>query len=280
MRSTKRQRFLTLLVTYLTLAVLLIGALFPFYWMGLTSLRKGKEVYVRQQVLVPRNLTLENYRFIFTERPTLTWLRNSVGMAFASSTIAVAIGVLAGYSIVRLKFLGNRAVARGVLFTYLVPTSLLFIPMFILMFNLHLTNGLWGLLLAYLSFNVPFCTWLILGYFRSIPEELEDAARIDGCTRLGVLRRIVLPLAAPGIVTAFIFGFTNSWNEFLYAIVLVNRRELMTLPTGLGSYMLGDVFLWGPLMATALITTLPPVLLFIFVQRFVVAGMTLGSVKG
>ncbi len=152
--------------------------------------------------------------------------------------------------------------------------------MFILMFNLHLTNGLWGLLLAYLSFNVPFCTWLILGYFRSIPEELEDAARIDGCKRMGVLRRIVLPLAAPGIITAFIFGFTNSWNEFLYAIVLVNHRELMTLPTDLGSYMLGDVFLWGPLMATALITTLPPVLLFIFVQRFVVAGMTLGSVKG
>jgi multiple sugar transport system permease protein len=280
MRSTKRQRVLTLLVTYLVLAGLVIGALFPFYWMGLTSLRKGKDVYVRQHVLVPRNLTLENYRFIFTERPTVTWLRNSMGMAFASSTLAVIIGVLAGYSIVRLKFLGNRAIARGVLFTYLIPTSLLFIPMFILMFNLHLTNGLWGLLLAYLSFNVPFCTWLILGYFRSIPEELEDAARIDGCTRLGVLRRIVIPLAAPGIVTAFIFGFTNSWNEFLYAVVLVNHRELMTLPTGLGSYIVGDVFLWGPLMATAFITTLPPVLLFIFVQRFVVAGMTLGSVKG
>ncbi len=280
MRINRRQRIVTLIITYLVLAGLVAGALFPFYWMGLTSLRKGKQVFVKEQVLVPRNLTLENYQFIFAERPTTTWLRNSIVMAFTSSALSVIIGVLAGYSIVRLKFWGNRTVARGVLFTYLVPTSLLFIPMFILMFNLHLTNGLWGLLLAYLSFNVPFCTWLILGYFRSIPEELEDAARIDGCTRLGVLRRIVLPLAAPGIVTAFIFGFTNSWNEFLYAIVLVNNRELMTLPTGLGSYMLGDVFLWGPLMATAFITTLPPVLLFIVVQRFVVTGMTLGSVKG
>ncbi len=280
MHSTRQQRLLLAIVTYLTLAGLVFGALFPFYWMGLTSLRKGKQVYVKERVLVPRDLTLDNYRFVFEERPTARWLRNSVVVSLVTSTISVVIGVLAGYSIVRLKFLGNRAIARGVLFTYLIPTSLLFIPMFILMFNLHLTEGLWGLFLSYLSFNVPFCTWLILGYFRSIPEELEDAARIDGCTRLGVLMRIVIPLAAPGIITAFIFGFTNAWNEFLYAVVLVNRRELMTLPTGLGSYILGDVFLWGPLMATAFITTLPPVLLFIFVQRFVVAGMTLGSVKG
>ena len=280
MKTVRGQRFIGLIITYVVLGCLLFGALFPFYWMGLTSFRKGKQVYTKEQVLVPRDLTWENYQFIFEKRPTGRWLRNSIVMAFSSSTISVIIGVLAGYAIVRLKFWGNRAVARGVLFTYLVPTSLLFIPLFILMFNLHLTNGLWGLLLAYLSFNVPFCTWLILGYFRSIPEELEDAARIDGCSRMGVLGRIVIPLATPGIITAFIFGFTNAWNEFLYAVTLVHRRELMTLPTGLGSYILGDVFLWGPLMATAIITTLPPIILFIVVQRFVVAGMTLGSVKG
>jgi multiple sugar transport system permease protein len=278
--SLRSQRIFLATATYVVLAVLVIGSLFPFYWMGLTSLRKGKQVYVKEQVLVPRDLTLENYQFIFEQRPTAMWLRNSIIMATSSGFISVVIGVLAAYSIVRLRFRGNRAIARGVLFTYLIPTALLFIPMFILMFNLRLMNGMWGLLLAYLSFNVPFCTWLILGYFRSIPVELEDAARIDGCTRMGVLARIVLPLAAPGIVTAFIFGFTNSWNEFLYAIVLINRRELMTLPTALGSYILGDVFLWGPLMATAMITTLPPVILFIVVQRFIVSGMTLGSVKG
>jgi len=279
--ATKRsQRLITSIVTYTVLLALLFGALFPFYWMGLTSLRKGKQVYVKEDVLTPRDLTVENYQFVFTERPTLRWMRNSLVMAVSSSTLSDVIGVLAGYSIVRLKFRGNRTIARGVLFTYLLPSSLLFIPMFILMSGLRLTGGMWGLLLAYLSFNVPFCTWLILGYFRSIPEELEDAARIDGCTRMGVLWRIILPLAAPGIVTAFIFGFTNSWNEFLYAVVLLSRRDLMTMPTGLGSYIIGDIFLWGPLMATAIITTLPPVLLFIFVQRFVVAGMTLGSVKG
>ena len=148
--------------------------------------------------------------------------------------------------------------AKAILFTYLVPSSLLFIPLFILMFNLGLMNRLWGVILSYQSFNVPFCTWLILGYFRSIPTELEDAALIDGCGKLGVLFRIVLPLAAPGIITAFIFGFTNSWNEFLYVITIIQSRHLMTLPTGLGSYIMGDVFLWGPLMATAIITTIPP----------------------
>ncbi|MFN8444559.1 MAG: carbohydrate ABC transporter permease [Caldilineaceae bacterium] len=280
MQSRKTTHLFTAIITYLVLIVLVFSALFPFYWMGLTSLRKGKQVYVKEQVLVPRDLTTENYTFIFSERPTATWLRNSIVMGFSSSAIAVVIGVLAGYSIIRLRFLGNRSVARGVLFTYLVPSSLLFIPLFILLFNLRLTDGMWGLLLAYLSFNVPFCTWLILGYFRSIPEELEDAARIDGCSRMGVLWRIVLPLSAPGIVTAFIFGFTNSWNEFLYAATLVRNRDLMTLPTGLGSFILGDVFLWGPMMAMAMVTTLPPIILFIVVQRFVVSGMTLGSVKG
>ncbi|MEZ4616149.1 MAG: hypothetical protein R2867_11695 [Caldilineaceae bacterium] len=156
MRTTQRQKVLLSVITYLTLAGLVVGALFPFYWIGLTSLRKGKQVYVKEQVLVPRDLTLENYQFVFTERPTAQWLRNSLVMAFSSSGIAVVIGVLAGYSIVRLKFRGNRSVARGVLFTYLVPTSLLFIPMFILMFNLRLTEGLWGLLLTTSPSMCPF----------------------------------------------------------------------------------------------------------------------------
>ena len=199
---------------------------------------------------------------------------------WADATISVVIGVLAGYSLARLKYRGNRLMARAILFTYLLPGSMLFISLFVVMRSLTLTNSLGGLMLAYQTFNVPFCTWLILGYFRSIPEELEDAGMIDGCTRLEVLWKIVIPLSAPGIVTAFIFGFTNSWNEFLYAATLLASRNVMTLPTGLGSFIMGDVFLWGPLMATAMITTIPPIILFIFVQRYVVSGMTLGSVKG
>jgi len=268
------------ILTYGTLLILVLVCLFPFYWMVLTSLRTPRGVYVRDMMLIPQNLTWDNYRFIFNERPVIIWLRNSVLVALATSSISVVIGVLAGYSLVRLSYLGNRTMAKIILFTYLLPGSLLFIPLFILMSTLHLVNTVWALLLAYQTFNVPFCTWLILGYFRTIPEELEDAARIDGCSRMGVLLRIILPLSAPGVVTAFIFGFTNSWNEFLFATVLVKSKDMQTLPSGLGSFLLGDVFLWGPLMAAAIVTTVPPIVLFIVVQRYVVSGMTLGSVKG
>lgn len=268
------------ILTYGTLTILVLACLFPFYWMILTSLRTPRGVYVRELMLIPLNLTWENYSFIFNERPVAIWLRNSVLVALATSTVSVFIGILAGYSLVRLNYLGNRTMAKSILFTYLMPASLIFIPIFILMSTLHLVNTVWALLLSYQTFNVPFCTWLILGYFRTIPEELEDAARIDGCGRMGVLFRIILPLSAPGIVTAFIFGFTNSWNEFLFATVLVKSSDMQTLPSGLGSFLLGDVFLWGPLMAAAIITTLPPIILYMVVQRYVVSGMTLGSVKG
>ena len=280
METTRRQNPLLQAITYALLIAIVLAVIFPFYWMVLTSLRTPKGVYVREGMLVPRDLTLENYEYIFQERPASTWLRNSILIGLFSSALAVTISVLAAYSIARLRYRGNRTVARGVLFTYLIPGSLLFIPYFMMMLNLGLLNTLPALVLAYQSFNVPFCTWLTLGYFRTIPEELEDAARIDGCTRLGVLFRIVLPLSAPGIVTAFIFAFTGCWNEFLYATVLISSDKFRTLPTGLGSFIHGDVLLWGPLMATAIITTIPPVVLFIVVQRYIVSGMTLGSVKG
>lgn len=278
--STRRSSLGATIVRYAALAVLVAIAVFPFYWMALTALRTPLGVYVQENMLAPRDLTLDNFVFAFKERPTALWLRNSSIIALLSATVAVVIGVLAGYSIVRLSYKGNRTMAKLILFSYLVPASLLFIPMFMLLLAIRLFDTVPGLVLAYQSFNVPFCTWLILGYFRSIPEELEDAARIDGCTRMGVLFRVVLPLAGPGVVTAFIFAFTNSWNELLYAVSLIQSRRIMTLPPGLGRYIEGDVFLWGPLMATALLASVPPIILFMVVQRYVVSGMTLGSVKG
>jgi multiple sugar transport system permease protein len=265
---------------YVLLAIYLVVVTFPFYYMALTSLRTQKDVYDRERMLTPANLTLENYRIVLGSTGMRTWLANSTIVAFGSTTIAVIIGVLAAYGLARLRFRGAQTLARSVLFMYLVPGSLLFIPLFLIISNLRLLNTLWALIISYQTFNVPFCTWLLLGYFRTLPEELEDAARIDGCSRLGVLGRIVLPLAAPGIVTAFIFGFTNSWNEFLFAVVMAQRTELRTIPAGLYSFQVGDVLLWGQLMAAALIATLPVVLLFMLVQRFVVQGLTVGAVKG
>ena len=265
---------------YIVLGIYLLVVTFPFYYMGLTSLRAQKEVYDRTAMLTPRNLTLENYRTVLGNTGMRTWLRNSVVVAAGSTAISVAISVLAAYSLARLRFFGSQGLAKSVLFMYLVPSSLLFIPLFLIISNLRLLNTLWSLIISYQTFNVPFCTWLLLGYFRTLPEELEDAARIDGCSRLGVLFRIVLPLAGPGIVTASIFGFTNAWNEFLFAVVMAQRSELRTVPAGLYSFQVGDVLLWGQLMAAALIATLPVVLLFMLAQRFVVQGLTVGAVKG
>ena len=265
---------------YLLLGVYLLVVTFPFYYMGLTSLRTPRDVYNRDAMLTPANLTLANYQNVLANSRMTTWLTNSVIVALSSTSISVIIGILAGYSLARLRFLGSQTMARSVLFMYLLPSSLLFIPMFLVISNLGLTNTLWALIISYQTFNVPFCTWLLLGYFRTMPVELEDAALIDGCTRMGVLRRIMLPLAAPGIITAFIFGFTNSWNEFLFAAVMAQRTELRTIPIGLYTFQVGDVLLWGQLMAAALIATVPVVILFMFVQRYVVQGLTVGAAKG
>ena len=265
---------------YLVLAVYMLVVTLPIYYMLLTSLRTQRDVYNREAMLTPANLTLQNYATVLTSGNMTTWMRNSIVVALVSATIAVTIGVLAAYALARIKFWGSQTLARSVLFMYLLPASLLFIPMFLVMSNLGLLNTLWSLMIAYQTFNVPFCTWMLLGYFRAMPVEMEDAALIDGCSRMQVLRHIVLPLAGPGIVTAFIFAFTNSWNEFLYAAVMVQRNELRTIPIGLYSFQVGDVLLWGQLMAAAVLATIPVVILFMFVQRYVVQGLTMGSVKG
>ena len=265
---------------YGLLAVYVLVVSFPFYYMVLTSLRTQKDVYNKDGMLTPVNLILDNYGIVLGSTNMTTWVTNSVFVGVASSAIALVIGTLAAYSLARLRFFGSNALARSVLFMYLVPSSLLFIPLYLIIANLGLLNSLWALILTYQTFNVPFCTWMLLGYFRTIPMELEDAARIDGCSRLGVLGRIILPLSAPGLVTAFIFSFTNSWNEFLYAAVMATRSELKTIPVGLYSFQIADILLWGQLMAAAILATAPVLILYMLVQRFVVQGLTAGSVKG
>jgi ABC-type glycerol-3-phosphate transport system permease component len=190
------------------------------------------------------------------------------------------IAMLGAYAIARLNFPGRALLARGLVFTYLVPTSLLFIPMFALMSALRLTDSLHGLIIAYLGFDVPFCTWLLMGYFKSVPVELEEAARVDGCNRVGALVRIVLPMSLPALVVVTFFSFTHAWNEFLYAYVFTSTTSARTVTTGLVNFMSQDVFFWGPLMASTVMSALPPVLMFLVFQRWVVKGLTLGGVKG
>jgi len=248
--------------------------------MLLTSLKTGRAVFDTTQVLLARNLTLQNYMDLFRTTGILRWVWITAALAAASTVIALIISILAAYSITDFRYRGRKFVSFAVFLSYVIPQAMLFIPLFLLLNRVHLVNTFLGLVLAYQTFCVPFCTWLLLGYFRTLPKELKDAALIDGCTPLGVLWRIILPLAAPGIATAAIFSFTQCWNEFLYVAALAQSGHLKTLSLGISGFLVSDIFIWGQMMAAAIIATIPMLLLFIFLQRFVVQGLTMGSVKG
>jgi multiple sugar transport system permease protein len=262
------------------LVLMLLWTAIPFYWMIATSLKYDKEIYGYEATLIPQRPTLANYATVFRETPYLLYLRNSVAVAVGSTVLSMIIAVLGAYAIARLNFPGRALLARSLVFTYLVPTSLLFIPMFALMSVLRLTDSLHGLIIAYLGFDVPFCTWLLMGYFKSVPVELEEAARVDGCNRVGALLRVVLPMSLPALVVVTFFSFTHAWNEFRYAYVFTSTTSARTVTTGLVNFMSQDVFFWGPLMASTVMSALPPVLMFLVFQRWVVKGLTLGGVKG
>jgi multiple sugar transport system permease protein len=266
--------------SYGVLLGLLVIVVFPFYWMTVTSF-KG-EVQMRSLVSMfwPKPLVLDNYRQLLGKTDFLAWYGNSVTVAVSSTFLAAAIGTIGAYALARLSFLGRAFMSSAVLITYLVPPSILFIPLYAQMRNLGLADSLAGLIAAYPSFTVPFVTWLLMGYFESIPVELEEAAMIDGATRFGAFRRVILPLAAPGVLAASLYAFTQAWNEFLYALVFITDVKLRTLPVGLSTFITGDVYGWGYLMAGAVLTTLPVIVAYIYLQRYMVEGLTAGSVKG
>jgi len=263
-----------------TLLLMFLWTAIPFYWMVATSLKHDKEIYGYEATLIPERPTLDNYVTVFRETPYLLFLRNSMAVAVGSTIVSIVIACLGAYAVARLEFPGRALLARGLVFTYLVPTSLLFIPMFAMMSALRLTDSLHGLIIAYLGFDVPFCTWLLMGYFRTVPVELEEAARVDGCNRITALIRVVLPMSLPALVVVTFFSFTHAWNEFLYAHVFTSTTSTRTVTTGLVNFMSQDVFFWGPLMASTVMSALPPVLMFLVFQRWVVKGLTLGGVKG
>lgn len=267
-------------VAYAVLLALLLIVVFPFYWMIVTSLKSEGQMRSLVSMFWPSPVVEDNYRQLIGKTEFLSWYSNSVLVAVSSTFLATAIGTLGAYAIARLRFLGRGFMASAVLITYLVPPSILFIPLYAQIRTLGLADSLTGLIAAYPSFTVPFVTWLLMGYFESIPEELEEAAMIDGATRFGAFRRVILPLAAPGVLAAALYAFTQSWNEFLYALVFITNVKLRTLPVGLASFITGDVYGWGYLMAGAVLTTLPVIAVYIYLQKYMVEGLTAGSVKG
>ena len=262
------------------LVVMLVWTLVPFYWMIATSLKKDKEIYGFEATLIPRQPTLSNYTRLFTTTPFVKYLRNSTIIALGNTLASLLCACLGAYALARLRFPGRGLIARGLVVSYLVPPSILFIPLFAVLATLSLIDTHQGLILTYLGFSVPFCTWLLMGYFRTVPLELEEAALVDGCSRLGTLVRIILPMSLPALAVVAFFSFTQSWNEFLYANVFVNSVEVRTITTGLTLFIVEDVFFWGPMMGASFLSALPPVLLYLVFQRWVVKGLTLGGVKG
>jgi multiple sugar transport system permease protein len=228
----------------------------------------------------PAPWTTEQFYALFYEQPFYVWFTNSTIVAILTTILAVVIAALGAYALARLKFFGAQTMQTLLLITYLIPGALMFIPLYQILAELGVINTRWALILTYPTSMIPFATWLLMGYYRAIPEELEHAAMVDGATRLGAFLRVTLPLTTPAILAVTLFSFTAAWKEYLFAFVFISSERLMTLPVGLAQTIYGDIYPWGLLMAASLIISIPVVIFYMWGQRFMVAGLTAGSVKG
>ncbi|MBL8332015.1 MAG: carbohydrate ABC transporter permease [Rubrivivax sp.] len=276
LESRKRR----IVVTYIPLAIFVFVLLFPFYWMGMTSVKPDAELLSRDgNPFWVQSPTLAHFKKLLFDTEYPAWLWNTVLISVTATLFSLFAAVLAAYAIERLRFRGSKQTGMAIFLAYLVPPSILFIPLANVVFKLGLFDTRFALILTYPTFLIPFCTWLLMGYFRSIPYELEECALIDGATRWQILTRIILPLAVPGLISAGIFAFTLSWNEFIYALTFVSSSEIKTVPVGVVTELVeGDVYHWGPLMAGALFGSLPVAIVYSFFVEYYVSGLT-GSVK-
>jgi multiple sugar transport system permease protein len=271
------------ILSYLIVGPFAIVLAFPFYWMLMTSLRSDNDLYNLENVPFKFNgdsPTLANYRFLFEETDYRQWLENTVLVGVVVVAITLVLSLPAGYALARLSGSWGQSVGVGIFLTYLVPPTLLFLPLSRVMADLDLTDRLLSLIVVYPSFTVPFSTWLLMGFFKTIPPELEDAALVDGASRLGALARVVFPLSVPGILTVVIFSFSLVFNEFIYALTFINDSGTRTVSSAVPTELIrGDVFYWGALMAATLIPAVPLALLYnAFLNRFI-AGFTGGAFR-
>jgi multiple sugar transport system permease protein len=270
-----------IVVIYLPLAIFVFVLLFPFYWMAITAVKPNSQLtdYENYSPFWVAGATLEHINDLLFQTSYPGWLWNTILVSVASTFLSLFASVFAAYAVERVRFSGARTTGLLIFLAYLVPPSILFIPLAFIVFNIGIYDSRLALIFTYPTFLIPFCTWLLMGYFRSIPYELEESALVDGATRWQILRRIILPLAVPGLISAGIFAFTLSWNEFIYALTFIQSSENKTIPVGvLTELVRGDIFEWGALMAGALIGSLPVVILYSFFVDHYVSSMT-GAVK-
>jgi multiple sugar transport system permease protein len=267
---------------WLPVLFFLFVALLPFYWMAITSVKPNSELYsMRANPLLVHAPTLKHYVDLLTTTSFMVWTWNTMIVAVISTAISLVLGIMLAYPLARINFPGAGLLGIAVASVYLVPQPLLFIPLADVINRLNLGNTLTSVILTYPTMLVPFCAWLLLGYFKTVPLELEEAARIDGATRFQTMRRIFLPLCTPGFISAGIFAFTLAQNEFLYALIFLTKSSVRTVPVGVISELIkGDVFYWGQLMAAALLGSIPVAIIYSFFVEHYVAGLTSGAVKG
>jgi multiple sugar transport system permease protein len=283
MKQSRLRRFISaLFLPYVPLMIVLFLLLFPFYWMILTSFKTLGEIfdYTRNPLWV-RAPSWDNYIFLFEKVAFGQWAINSIWISVVTTGISLVISIAAGYALARLRFRGVATFGLLIFITYLVPKTVMFIPLAQVLNQIGLLGDITALALVYPTFLIPFCTWLLTGYFRTIPIEPEECAMIDGCSRIGAAIRITLPMAVPGLLTAGIFAFTLSWNELLYALAYVGGEANKTLPVGLLTNLAQrDFFNWGPLMAGATLGSIPVMLVYFYFMDHYVTGLTSGAVKG
>ncbi len=262
------------------LVILILWAVLPFFWMVSTSFKTTEETYTVPLVWIPRYPTIKNFLYVVKRAPFLTYFRNSVVVAVSTTVIAIILASLAGYSFSRFKFLGGHSLLLIFLITQMFPGALLIIPLFQIIKALKLLNTLYALILSYITFSLPLCTWLMKGFFDQIPQELEEAAMIDGCSRVSAMVRVIFPLALPGVMAASIFSFIGAWDEFIFALIFTSTDKVRTLPVGLQRFITSYEIYWNHLGPACVLTTIPVVNLFLYIQRHMVKGLTAGSVKG
>jgi multiple sugar transport system permease protein len=277
-----RRKLWTKVLMHVLLLPFILFAVFPFYHMALTSLKSDRELYDRaaNPLLIRQGPTAEHYAKLLWESAFITWTKNSLMVTMLATVVSLVIGTVAAYALARLKFFAVSSFGTGIFVTYLVPTSLLFLPLAQVVNWLGLADSKWALVVTYPTFLVPFCTWLLMGYFRTVPKEVEECAMVDGATRIQALTKIVLPIAIPGLVCAALFAFTLSWNEFIYALTFTSSSDQITASVGVTSELIrGDIYYWGQLMAGAVLASVPIVVLYVFFLDYYVSGLTAGAVK-
>jgi multiple sugar transport system permease protein len=281
--SLRRSRRWALIASYVCLILFAIFFLIPPYYMIVTAFKTDAEVarMATNPWIIADGFTLDQFKILLTQTDFLIYFKNTAIVTVCVVCITMVVSVLAAFSLGRMKFWGSGILATGIFLTYLVPDTLLFIPLFQIVKALGLLNSYWGMVIVYPTLTVPFCTWIMIGYFQSIPKELDEAALIDGAGHMQMLTKIFIPVALPGIIAATIFAFTVSWAAFVYPMAFLYSSDQQVLTVGtVTSLIRADVYKWGMLMAGALVAAAPPLIIYAFLMDYYIAGLTAGATKG